>query len=115
LGSQPPDGLATAPRRFGRSLGIDSIRAVLALWVLSSHAIYWTPPIYRGSFGFGLLTRLEWRLRQGQSVVDEAHPAVLSFIVLSGYCVHRNGLRATSTSVRQFALRRIFRIVPVYL
>jgi peptidoglycan/LPS O-acetylase OafA/YrhL len=47
----------------------------------------------------------------------ETYPAVLAFIVLSGYCIHRNGLRRNSAgfAVSAYGIRRFFRIVPVYL
>ncbi len=45
----------------------------------------------------------------------ETYPAVLGFIVLSGYCIHRNGLRREEAGFSSYAIRRSFRIVPVYL
>lgn len=45
---------------------------------------------------------------------DETHPAVLGFIVLSGYCIHRNGFRQSGGSPAAYAIRRFFRIWPVY-
>jgi peptidoglycan/LPS O-acetylase OafA/YrhL len=45
----------------------------------------------------------------------ETHPAVIAFIVLSGYCIHRNGLRHTESDLSAYGVRRFFRIVPVYL
>lgn len=45
----------------------------------------------------------------------ETHPAVLAFIVLSGYCIHRNGLRTGHDGIAAYAVRRFFRIYPVFL
>ena len=45
---------------------------------------------------------------------DETHPAVVGFIVLSGYCIHRNGFRRSGGSLVSYAMRRCFRIYPVY-
>jgi peptidoglycan/LPS O-acetylase OafA/YrhL len=45
---------------------------------------------------------------------NELHPAVLGFIVLSGYCIHRNGLRTPYQGVETFGLRRCLRILPVF-
>jgi peptidoglycan/LPS O-acetylase OafA/YrhL len=45
----------------------------------------------------------------------ETHPAVLGFIVLSGYCIHRNGLRRDDDDLQAFGIRRAFRILPIYL
>ncbi len=44
----------------------------------------------------------------------ETHPAVLGFIVLSGYCIHRTGF-GRDVPLVAFAVRRSFRILPVYL
>ena len=46
----------------------------------------------------------------------ETNAAVLAFIVLSGYCIHRNGVRRHgSWSAQSYAVRRFFRIVPVFV
>jgi peptidoglycan/LPS O-acetylase OafA/YrhL len=39
---------------------------------------------------------------------------VLGFIFLSGYCIHRNGLRSHRDGVAAYAIRRFFRIYPVF-
>jgi len=44
----------------------------------------------------------------------ETHPSVLGFIVLSGYCIHRNGFRDEPLEIKEYAVRRFFRIFPVY-
>lgn len=54
----------------------------------------------------GFLTRIF----QGNG---ETHPAVLGFIVLSGYCIHRTGFLA-GAKLGSYAVRRSFRILPVY-
>ena len=43
----------------------------------------------------------------------ELNLAVLVFIVLSGYCIHRNGLRE-KTSLVPYAVRRCARILPIF-
>lgn len=45
----------------------------------------------------------------------ETNPAVLCFITLSGYCIHRNGFRNNDFDLKGFLLRRVFRIVPVFI
>lgn len=45
----------------------------------------------------------------------ETHPSVLGFIVLSGYCIHRAGLRTGREDIGRYAQRRFWRIFPVYL
>jgi len=52
------------------------------------------------------------RLFQGHG---ETHPAVLAFIVLSGYCIHRSGFRRGPADHAGYGIRRFFRIYPVYL
>jgi peptidoglycan/LPS O-acetylase OafA/YrhL len=54
-----------------------------------------------------------WVIRMFES--HYTSPAVLGFIVLSGYCIHRNGLRRRTFDLRAYGMRRVFRIVPVYL
>lgn len=94
-----------------RSQGIDALRAIFALWVmLLAHLIPWTRsdvPI--------LAPLANWLIRafQGGAPQDlPTHPAVLAFIVLSGYCIHKSGLRG---SVSAYAIRRLFRIYPIFV
>ncbi len=109
-------GLLNAPVRVGRSEGIDALRACLALWVILSHAYSWAA-YYQGPSGdvpwfVGAPERfLSWVFQNA----GETHPAVTGFIVLSGYCVHRAGLRMDRLDVRRYAIRRLFRIYPIYL
>src|ERR1700745_948071 len=49
-----------------------------------------------------------------RSVGAADHRGVTGFVVLSGYCVHRNGLRRERDDVGGYALRRLLRIYPVY-
>ena len=108
-------GIAHDPVRRDRSDGIDLLRAVFALWVVLTHLMPWTiaaqgagaAPVWLA----GLMSS-STALFQGHG---ELHPAVLGFIVLSGYCIHRAGLRApASRVVALYAVKRAFRILPVY-
>ena len=45
----------------------------------------------------------------------ETHPAVVVFIVLSGYCIHRNGLRTGNLEIVPYFIRHAFRIVPIFV
>jgi peptidoglycan/LPS O-acetylase OafA/YrhL len=106
--------LLSSPAVLGRSGGIDALRAVLALWVVLFHLV----PVVQGVQGAGAIPA--W-LTGARDMLDhlswssyELHPAVLAFIVLSGYCIHRNGLRAPHQGLRAFALRRALRILPVF-
>lgn len=100
-----------APRITNRADGIDFMRAILALWVLFSHLLPWATAT-TGKTNLDLPIRINNLLFQSNG---ETHPAVLGFIVLSGYCIHRNGFRRGDANLRVFAIRRFFRIVPVYL
>lgn len=91
-----------------RSDGIDLVRFALALYVIVSHLAEWEPhaPTLE-AFG-----RVTVELFQSHG---ETNPAVVAFIVLSGYCIHRNGCRRTRWNTQSYVVKRAFRIVPVYL
>ena len=106
-------GLADVPSFSFRSPGIDVLRGLLAFWVLFAHLFAWSNGPNQGSVVGS--TIVEWLARLFQSS-GETHPAVLGFIVLSGYCIHRTGFRRRGGSqVSAYATRRFFRIWPVYL
>jgi peptidoglycan/LPS O-acetylase OafA/YrhL len=106
--------LASSSTIVTRSGGIDALRAVFALWIVLFHLIP-VVGIIQGSdaipiwlhYGMNLFDRLT-------RSSNELHPAVLGFIVLSGYCIHRNGLREPHRGIYEFAVRRCFRILPVF-
>jgi len=101
--------------RRDRSDGIDLLRAVFALWVLLAHVMLWTV------LGQGPSAAPNW-LSAAMDILaalfqahSELNPAVLGFIVLSGYCIHRNGLRARATGdLTGYAIKRCFRILPLF-
>jgi peptidoglycan/LPS O-acetylase OafA/YrhL len=100
------------PKISGRSEGIDLMRGVCALAVLLfAHIIFWSDVVHQDvppnllSVGRALIFIFQ---KHG-----ELNPFVLAFVVLSGYCIHRNGLRSRA-GIRQFLIRRFFRIVPVF-
>lgn len=106
------DSLLDFPTSFSRSDGIDLLRGLLALWVMFAHLVPWAgmtsgidPALQFFMTGLG-------RVFQPMA---ETHPAVLGFIVLSGYCIHRNGFRRSEGHLQAYAIRRFFRIIPVYL
>ena len=92
--------MADAPILGFRSPSIDAVRGLLAFWVLCAHLFAWSSVLNQSS---GVLTAMfEWLGRLFQSN-GEKHPAVLGFIVLSGYCIHRTGFRRRGGS--QISLR----------
>lgn len=98
-----------APLNTTRSPLIDLLRACLAIWVLvGAHLVFWA--VFVGQPVSAV--QVQWLVDVFQPA-GELHPAVLCFIVLSGYCIHRNGLRRGG--VLPYAVRRAFRIYPVYL
>ncbi len=101
-----------APPRLDRSVALDALRAVLAIWVLFTHLV---PAANTLIGGYPDLEAVRRFVVQVFDSDGETHPAVLCFIVLSGYCIHRNGLRLSRSNVKAYAIRRVFRIVPTYL
>lgn len=94
-----------------RAVGIDVLRGALAIWVVGVHVLLWGKQTGNVSgipaeVGDGVL----WFFQH----FSETHPAVVGFIVLSGYCIHRNGLRRADHDLSHYAIRRGFRILPVY-
>jgi peptidoglycan/LPS O-acetylase OafA/YrhL len=108
-------GLLDPPSLTGRSNGVDFLRGWFSIQVLVlGHVAFWTvfaqgkhsvPPAVKWLAG-ALVSVFQSRA--------ELNPAVLGFIVLSGFCIHRNGLRSGSP-IQPFAIRRAFRILPVFL
>jgi peptidoglycan/LPS O-acetylase OafA/YrhL len=100
-------------RTGSRSDGIDSLRALLAIYVIFSHLYLWGPLTATGTVAplswFGHYTVAAF---QGHG---ETNPAVVAFIVLSGYCIHRNGARRDRWDQRGYLIKRAFRIWPVYI
>ena len=94
----------TVPRTAPSFPGLDTIRAVAAIWVVITHVGFWT-----GFYGHGLLGALAQRLEAGVAV----------FFVLSGFLLSYPWLRQLRTGARRdsigrYALKRVLRIMPVY-
>ena len=106
-------GLLDRPRLTARSDGLDLLRFGLALYVILTHLAEWGPLTHTGvAPALRSFDAASERLLQGHG---ETHPAVVAFIVLSGYCIHRNGARRNRWDWRRYAVKRSWRIVPVYL
>lgn len=84
------------------------------MWVLLAHGLGWTAYLGR-LHADSIFSYVNIALLKIFQASGETHPAVLGFIVLSGYCIHRNGFRlGNSFSLKSYAIRRSFRILPVY-
>lgn len=90
---------------------IAAFRVLLALYIFCFHLI----PRY-AFYGYDIAPalNLELGLIQLFQGSRETNPAVLAFIVISGYCIHRNGLRVGNYNVREFLIRRAVRILPMF-
>ncbi len=92
---------------------MDFLRGILSIWVMVAHLAIWAgvagqqiPEVI-----LGVMKTLGIFFQP----VGETHPAVVGFIVLSGYCIHRNGARRDQFSTLSYGVRRAFRIMPTYL
>lgn len=98
-----------------RNSGIDVFRGIFAVWVLMAHLLPWA--IISGQEGTMLeaLKAFWGGFSYGFQSFGALNPAVLGFVVLSGYCIHRNGLRDTSSDILPYFYKRFFRIIPVFI
>lgn len=103
-----------SPRILGRSNGLDVFRAVLALWVFLGHLFRWVPWIEGPQSAPHFMQPLALIVLVFSQTRAELPPSVLCFIVLSGYCIHRVGLRRDDADFRDYAIRRVVRILPLF-
>ena len=106
--------LLNPPNEVGRSHGIGILRGIFSIYVLLfAHVAFWADAVQgKGSVPSWLTSISNFMVWLFQSRF-ELNPAVLGFIVLSGFCIHRNGLRSR-IGLGSFAIRRAFRILPVF-
>lgn len=88
------------------------LRMLLATYVVYFHLV---PRCVFFGYDVQSLLDVEFVLIQLFQSSGETNPAVLAFLVVSGYCIHRNGLRMGNMQITSFMLRRVFRIVPMLL
>lgn len=88
-------------------------RIALSLYVLFGHSVFWydyyfndVNPILRS------INLCLYKIFQGSG---ETNLAVIAFITISGYCIHRQGMRLAEWDIKLFLQRRFFRIYPVLL
>src|SRR5580704_16374658 len=87
-----------------RIVGLDSIRAVLASWVVYGHLGQGLP---RGMMSEGPLRFL--RLLVNNSIFSGS--AVIGFFVVSGFCIHYPNRHARSVDLLPFYVRREVRLL----
>jgi peptidoglycan/LPS O-acetylase OafA/YrhL len=96
-----------------RSNSLDFLRFFLASWVIAAHFIPWITYAYNNQSYANKLAQLLIYLFQSQF---ETHPAVLTFIVLSGFCINNAyKFNPKKFNLRQYIIRRFFRIYPLYI
>jgi peptidoglycan/LPS O-acetylase OafA/YrhL len=106
--------LLDPPSLRGRSNGIDLLRGWFALQVLIfAHVVNWSVYLRGKDAVAAPIKQLAAALIVVFQSRAELNPAVIGFIVLSGYCIHRNGLR-TGRPLTPYFIRRGFRILPIF-
>lgn len=104
-----------------KSSSLEGLRFFLAMWVFFAHLLPWhiystSTPVTSESGFYGLFQTLA-EVTQPKSSL---HPAVIGFLVLSGYVIgvgfdQEPLIRAKYKFVTSWLLRRGFRILPIYL
>ena len=107
--------------KVSKSSSLEGLRFFLAIWVFFAHLVPWhnystgTPPTSRTGFYDFFQT-----LAQVTQPKSSLHPAVIGFLVLSGYVIgvgfdQKTHIRLKYKFVASWLIRRGFRILPVYL
>lgn len=100
---------AQIPKTQGRFPVLDALRIFLAFWVTMGH--FGVFPLFAG---VDTATRLGRTLVRGWSSIVWGNPAVISFFVISGFCIHLPFRNTERLSIGQYYARRYIRIlVPV--
>lgn len=93
------------------------LRLILAGWVLLAHLVPWYF-LVAGRSGGSVQTIIDFALllQPGGAL----HPAVIGFLVLSGFVITHgfgssDSLKLNRLNLRPWAIRRFFRIYPIYL
>ena len=104
-----------------KSSSLEGLRFLLAIWVFFAHLLPWH------SYSTGSLTTNQTGLNDFFQTLSQItqpksslHPAVIGFLVLSGYVIavgfdQKTYLRLKFKFIGSWLIRRGFRILPVYL
>ena len=92
----------------GRLAQIDAMRAIAALSVAFFH--FFRSGDAEGGTLSGIMAALRWVVEG----VDLGRSAVLVFFIISGYVVARSVAAPTDHNVLRFAVRRLFRLFPMF-
>ncbi len=95
------------------NLGV--LRFLLALWVFLAHTVPWYAVVHHQKLP--IIGKIMAILRKLQSN-GELHPAVIGFLVLSGYVISSSfkmEKQLPISAIKAWAIRRFFRIYPIYL
>jgi peptidoglycan/LPS O-acetylase OafA/YrhL len=96
-----------------RSAGIDVLRGLLALWVLFVHTVPWANLVQGENATPAIISWLVASITKLLQPHAELNPAVLAFIVLSGYCIRKSFI--SNSNWTNYWVRRVFRILPIFL
>lgn len=104
-----------------KSTNLEFLRFLLAFWVFLAHVLPWyTYSNLTISSDVQDLANFFEQLAERTQPSGALHPAVIGFLVLSGYVIatgfDEEKLRGNFTNyLRRWGVRRLFRIMPVYL
>lgn len=106
--------LLNMPTKKYYSSGIVYLKGLACLYVLLAHFYSWHSTICGEQvLGVGSIMRALTRIFQPNG---DTNPAVLFFIVVSGYTAHRNGIRENKIiSYKNYLTKRIIRLYPMLL
>jgi peptidoglycan/LPS O-acetylase OafA/YrhL len=99
--------------KYRSNLGV--LRFLLALWVFLAHTVPWYAVVNQHKLP--VIGKVMALLRKLQSN-GELHPAVVGFLVLSGYVISSSfpmARQVPALKIKAWAIRRFFRIYPIYL
>lgn len=102
--------LLQGPRNDSYNYHIAWLRMLLALYIFMFHLI---PRYLYFNYDLNILWYIQKVTIQVFHGANETNPAVIAFVVMSGYCIHRNGLRIDDMDVISFLRKRIYKIVPM--